>query len=304
MILAATPPPRTPAATPPPRIAGFGLSPATFEDTKFVSFSNSKWKKRGNPFRISCVPKDGDKGHLEGFSLLSKDFPWEVESTWSTFAVYFFSLHVPLSFGILPMIARALQQSFHDPLLTAVSALTLQGTELTGFLSLLYYTANNRNKLPSFFLGTSYPVQRNWLKVSASGIGFLILLVLLTSRIADEIIEPKGFNNPILKEILLYSPISKTTCFILYCFVTPLLEEIVYRGFLLTSIASQGKLWQAICISSLAFSLAHFSLENFLQLFIIGYVLGSVYSWSGKLVASVTVHSVYNFIILIFVSVS
>ncbi|XP_020699217.1 uncharacterized protein LOC110111611 [Dendrobium catenatum] len=285
-------------------LAGFGAAPAACIAEKFIYFSKCGWRKRGDPFRICCVPKDGDKGHLEGFSVLSKDVPWEVESTWSTFAAYFFILHVPLSFGILPTIARLLHQSVHDPVITAASALTLQGTELAGFLALLYYTAHDRNKLPCFFIGTSYSEQRNWLKASALGIGFLLLLVLLTSILADRLIGPKDIDNPILKEILLYSPISKSTCFLLYCFVTPLLEETVYRGFLLTSIASGRKFWQAIGISSFAFSLAHFSFENSLQLFIIGCVLGSVYSWSGKLVSSVTVHSVYNAIILLFVSIS
>lgn len=288
-------------AAPLPLLPGFSVAPATSTAAKFISFSNFGRRKRGYP---CCISEDGDKGHLEGFSVLSKDVPWDVESTWSTFAAYFLILHVPLSFGVLPLTTRILHQSIHDPVITAASALTLQGTELAGFLALLYYTANNRNKLSSFFLGTSYSEQRNWLKASALGIGFFILLVFLTSILADRLIGPKDINNPILKEILLYSPISKTTCFFLYCFVTPLLEETVYRGFLLTSIASGRKFWQAICISSFAFSLAHFSFENSLQLFIIGCVLGSVYSWSGKLAASVTVHSVYNAVILLFASIS
>jgi membrane protease YdiL (CAAX protease family) len=104
----------------------------------------------------------------------------------------------------------------------------------------------------------------------------------------------QAVNNPILKEILLGSDISKAACVLLYCFVTPLLEETVYRGFLLTSISSTMKWQQAILISSVIFSAAHFSAENFLQLIIIGCVLGSSCCWSGNLSSSIVVHSLYN----------
>ncbi|PKA51757.1 hypothetical protein AXF42_Ash007986 [Apostasia shenzhenica] len=97
-------------------------------------------------------------------------------------------------------------------------------------------------------------------------------------------------SDPILKEILVYSPESQTLCFSLHCIVAPLLEELLYRGFLLSSLACRWKWWQALCVSSFAFSLAHFSLEGSLQLFIIGCILGLVYSWSGNLAAPLAVH--------------
>ena len=101
-------------------------------------------------------------------------------------------------------------------------------------------------------------------------------------------------NNPILKEILLSNGISKAACALLYCIVTPVLEETVYRGFLLTSMLPTMKWQQAIFISSVIFSAAHFSAENFLQLVIIGCVLGSSYCWTGNLSSSIAIHALYN----------
>lgn len=106
-------------------------------------------------------------------------------------------------------------------------------------------------------------------------------------------------NDSILKEILSSGPISGTACILVYCFLTPLLEEIVYRGFLLTSLASEMKWHQAVAISSAIFSAAHFSGENFLQLFVIGFVLGCSYCWTGNLSASFVIHSMYNALILV-----
>lgn len=106
-------------------------------------------------------------------------------------------------------------------------------------------------------------------------------------------------NYSILKEILSSGPISETACILVYCFLTPLLEEIVYRGFLLTSLVSDMKWHWAVVISSAVFSAAHFSGENFLQLFVIGSVLGCSYCWTGNLTSSFVIHSLYNALILV-----
>ncbi|KAL5979751.1 hypothetical protein ACLOJK_041916 [Asimina triloba] len=96
-----------------------------------------------------------------------------------------------------------------------------------------------------------------------------MLLVLLTSLLADRLIGTKDVNNLVLKEILSNSSAAKAACFAVYCFITPLMEELMYRGFLLTSIASTMEWWWAVILSSFVFSAAHLSLENAPQLFII-----------------------------------
>lgn len=106
-------------------------------------------------------------------------------------------------------------------------------------------------------------------------------------------------SNPIQKEMLLNSGISRVSCALAYCIVIPLLEEVVYRGFLLTSLSSTMEWQQAVAISSVIFSAIHLSGENFLQLFIIGYLLGCSYSWTGNLSSSIVIHSLYNALTLV-----
>jgi len=94
--------------------------------------------------------------------------------------------------------------------------------------------------------------------------------------------------------------VARSGCFALYCVVAPILEEIVYRRFLLTSLASRMEWWKALVISSGVFAAGHFSGEDFVQLFGIGCGLGLCYSWSGNLASSVLVHSLYNALTLLF----
>ncbi|OVA00581.1 DnaJ domain [Macleaya cordata] len=217
---------------------------------------------------------------MKDFSVLPSEIPWDDDSTWSTMSLYIFSLHIPLSFGGLSVVAQIMHQPVLDPQTEAVSLLLIQTIELFAALAFLRYTMKTEYKLGSFLQGTKFSKERNWVQASVLGFGFLILLVVLTSYLADTLIGPKDVNNPIVKEILSSGPIAKTTCFLLYSFVTPLLEETVYRGFLLTSLTSKMKWQQAVILSSCIFSLAHFSIENSLQLFIIGCVLGCSYCCS------------------------
>ncbi|KAG6717896.1 hypothetical protein I3842_04G123400 [Carya illinoinensis] len=189
-------------------------------------------------------------------------------------AFYMFCLHIPLSFGGLSVVAAILHEPLLDP-----------ETE---------WTAKPRYNFLNLLRANTLSRERNWLLASVLGFGFLFLLVFLTSILADRLIGPKAVNNPIVKEILLSSDISRATCVLVYCIVTPLLEETVYRGFLLTSISSTMKWQKAIFVSSVIFSAAHFSGENFLQLSIIGCVLGCSYCWTGNLSSSIVIHSLYN----------
>nr|DAD20920.1 TPA_asm: hypothetical protein HUJ06_022383 [Nelumbo nucifera] len=249
-------------------------------------------------FRCFCTKKEDSDNVSEGFCVLSTDIPWDSESIWSTMALYFFSLHIPLSFGGLSVISQIRHQPVLDPQTEATSLLIIQSLELLGSLMLLRYIAKSKYDPVSFFYCSNLSKERNWVQASMLGFGFLILLVLHTSLLADRVLGPKAVNNPILKEILSSGFNSKTACFLTYCLITPLLEEIVYRGFLLRSLASRMNWQQAIVLSSCIFSAAHLSTENSLQLFIIGCVLGCSYCWTGNLSSSFAVHSLYNAVIL------
>lgn len=114
----------------------------------------------------------------------------------------------------------------------------------------------------------------------------------------------QNINDSVIKEILLSTNLARAACTLAYCVIIPILEELVYRGFLLRSISCTMKWGQAILLSSAIFSAIHFSGENSLQLFIIGCVLGCSYCWTGDLRSSILIHSLYNAMILAITYVS
>uniref|UniRef100_A0A0E0LK71 CAAX prenyl protease 2/Lysostaphin resistance protein A-like domain-containing protein n=1 Tax=Oryza punctata TaxID=4537 RepID=A0A0E0LK71_ORYPU len=175
------------------------------------------------------------------FSVLSPNIPWEVEDIWRTFA----------AFGGLGVVAELLHCPSLDPLTTVSSTVVLQLAELTLALALLQLTAKKDHKLWAFFQGRLYP-QHSW-----------------------------DTYDPMLREILSDSPTSRLLCFFLYCVIAPLSEETIYRGFLLTALSSSMKWKDAVIVSSLMFSIAHFSINSSFQLFVIGCITGLAYSRTG-----------------------
>ncbi|KAJ4729827.1 CAAX amino terminal protease family protein [Melia azedarach] len=248
--------------------------------------------------KCRCLKNDITEKPSKGFSVLASDIPWESGSTWSTMAFYIFNLHIPLGYGGLSIVAYILHQPVPDPQTQALSLLVFQILELCGALFLLSRTMKPEHDLVNFFKANKLPKERNWLLASALGFGVLTLLIVLTSLAADRLFGAKAASNPVVKEILLSSDISRTALAIVNCLIAPLLEETIYRGFLLTSLASTMNVQHAVVISSAIFSAAHFSVDNFLQLFIIGCVLGCSYCWSGNLSSSIAIHSLYNALIL------
>lgn len=73
----------------------------------------------------------------------------------------------------------------------ALSILVLQSLELIGALLLLNYTAAKPGYRFSIIRGGQLSTRRNWLLASAISFGFLVLLVFLTSVVADLLIGPK-----------------------------------------------------------------------------------------------------------------
>ncbi|KAK6120696.1 hypothetical protein DH2020_045559 [Rehmannia glutinosa] len=273
-------------------------------DFKQVLLSRNFFRSRASSFKCHCT-KDGSTPEAhEGFSILKTDTQGDIGSVWSSMGFYVFTIHIPLSFGGLSVAANILHQPILSPHIEAFLILGIQTLELSIVLLLLKCPGKPQYELQDFFHAHKSSKQRSWLLASVLGFGFLLPLVFITSYFADRLIESKDVNNPILKEILSSGSSSLTACIIVYCIVTPLLEEIVYRGFLLTSLASEMKWLQAVTISSIVFSAAHFSGENFLQLLVVGFVLGCSYCWTGNLSTSIAIHSLYNALILFLTYVS
>lgn len=68
----------------------------------------------------------------------------------------------------------------------------------------------------------------------------------------------------------------------------------IFRGFLMPSLARYMPLWGAVAASALVFACVHFSCQRFLVLLLLGLVFGALYAESHNLLAAITAHSLWN----------
>ncbi|KAF8071353.1 hypothetical protein HT031_001437 [Scenedesmus sp. PABB004] len=76
--------------------------------------------------------------------------------------------------------------------------------------------------------------------------------------------------------------------------LAPVLEESLFRGFLLTSLTKVMPPWAAVLASATAFGLAHLSLRDLPVLIALGCWLGAIYCRSRNLLTPMLVHGAWN----------
>jgi membrane protease YdiL (CAAX protease family) len=77
--------------------------------------------------------------------------------------------------------------------------------------------------------------------------------------------------------------------------LSPLLEELFFRGFLQTYLKNYTSTWLAIVLSAGVFAFAHVNLGSALQLWFLGIALGIAYEHTGALLLPVGIHGCFNF---------
>lgn len=219
--------------------------------------------------------------------------PWDVETIWLTMLLWFFAF-----FGVSLIIPLSLQLVFGSAITASARSQSLLAfTNYSGLivagLSLLVFMT--RPYLKNFFQWLPIQLQGKWVRWGLGGYIAALPIVLLVSLINQKLLSDQGGGNPLLDIILQTHDIG--TWFILLVMVSvlaPIFEEIVFRGFVLTSLTRYLPLWGAIAVSASLFAIAHLNIADFLPLVVLGCILGTVYAQSRNLLASILLHSLWN----------
>ncbi|RPF50664.1 CPBP family intramembrane glutamic endopeptidase [Aquisalibacillus elongatus] len=122
---------------------------------------------------------------------------------------------------------------------------------------------------------------------------FSIVVVFIWSILPDEI-----------RTIVLETPIEEPSLFVmivdllLIIIIAPIVEEFLFRGFLLGRMSHKFGVGKGIIISSILFGLLHG--PDFIGATIFGIILCIVFIKTGSLILPIILHMVYNIAVLIF----
>lgn len=224
---------------------------------------------------------------------LAQSVLWPIEIVWQVMVLWFIaffavSLSIPLliyGLGIQPAALGARPQAYFAFVNYAV--LVVVG------ISILLWSLKSFLSTPFKWFRIRW--QGNWVWWGLSGYFAALPLVILIALLNQKLLGDQGGGNPLLELIIQsHDPLTAALLFMMVAGLAPFFEEILFRGFFLTSLTRYLPMWGAIGISGIVFAIAHLNLADILPLTVLGCVLGFVYSRSQNLLSSMLLHSLWN----------
>eukprot|EP00210_Caulerpa_lentillifera_P001224 g1180.t1 len=219
--------------------------------------------------------------------------PW---SDWESFKITSLVLcvHLPLSYCSVQLFASAIGQNVRQLSFDEMSAIGLvQGSIQIAALSILKTKLNP----PSWFCRVDFTMEDTLIGI-ITGLVAASTVMLISNVLPFEANQVPSIGQRIV--------MLKESQFSFYCeiifavLVSPVLEECIHRGIVLTCLMKSLELTRSIVISSFIFAGCHFSSETFPELFVTGGVFGIGYAISGgNLFVPTIAHSLVNVIAIL-----
>jgi membrane protease YdiL (CAAX protease family) len=107
-------------------------------------------------------------------------------------------------------------------------------------------------------------------------------------------VSGQGTTDGVIPMLDAADPTSVLSLIFVTAVLAPLVEEYLFRGFVLTSLTRYMPTPAAICLSAALFAGAHFAPKDAPQLFALGLVLGSSYVRTRNLLTPMLIHGMWN----------
>ncbi|XP_078445153.1 uncharacterized protein LOC144714306 [Wolffia australiana] len=265
---------------------------------------------RGN-FRVhSLIPDEPEKGNSPfgaveddvegGLNFRRWDVPWDWKVTALVMTPYLMSI-------ILSGIVKSNEKVSPLPLMeggeeAAIMFFADQSLKAVTKLSVLFFFVSQHRPFPedvfAFKWDQPFNPQRGWLLWAGGGLLVASCTAFLAKAILygtfDSHTQSEGEAIARLLPFIGSSNVSTISLMGVLGVVAPVSEEILYRGFLLTSLTKWFPTSISIIMSSAVFTLAHLSPGKSLEIFIFGTVMGLVYAQTRNLLAPILMHASWN----------
>ena len=138
------------------------------------------------------------------------------------------------------------------------------------------------------------------LRWSLVACGAVFFLEIPLSHVVDRAMTVFHLPHPEQRSVELFRTFRHPTevaLFLLQAVIlSPLIEELFFRGFLYSFLKRFTTTWGALVLSAGVFAFAHANLGSVLQLWLLGVVLGVAYEHTGSLMLPIGIHGCFNFV--------
>jgi membrane protease YdiL (CAAX protease family) len=166
---------------------------------------------------------------------------------------------------------------------------------LAGLASLLIMGLQLRKEHRHQLIGVFTPNRWTWSRTIAAAIGLSIATLTINafySRVVLQDKDSQAQTTAIVKG--LGSTGAKVIGFLAIVVIGPIVEELLFRGYLQTALSKRMKQWLAIVVASCAFAAIHLQPAAFPMLALVGGVFGFLYHRTGSLRVSMALHMLNN----------
>ncbi|MEE9201084.1 MAG: CPBP family intramembrane glutamic endopeptidase [Candidatus Brocadiales bacterium] len=226
-----------------------------------------------------------------------KTCPWDLMDTVKVFAFYLLAMTLGsaiLIFGFRKFFGQDVNAVFGE------NAVVLTIVMLTNGLSCLYilYIVNVRLGQPVATLGMSLSDWKRNLFLGFSRYAVILPVILVAGFLVELATKNAGVtpeHQAVVQRFLEERSYLGILAIIAFgALIGPVTEEVLFRGFLQPALKEVMGGMKAILLTSFFFALIHFNLYIFIQIFILGLLLGYLYEKTGTLVAPLSVHILHN----------
>jgi membrane protease YdiL (CAAX protease family) len=212
-----------------------------------------------------------------------------------------------IAFTIVTLIVAAVADStMRDDLLSGdpqrtqeallgASVPLLAALVLAGLASLLIMGLQLRMQQRHQLIGVFTPNRWTWFRTASAAIGLSVATFALNALYGRLVLQGKNSQaqtTAIVKG--LSGTGAKVIGFLAIVVIGPIVEEMLFRGYLQTALANRMKPWLAIVVASCAFAAIHLQPAAFPMLALVGGVFGYLYHRTGSLRVSMTLHMLNN----------
>jgi membrane protease YdiL (CAAX protease family) len=231
--------------------------------------------------------------------------PWGISTTIFVMSCWLICFYIA-AYDIVPFMLRTLGYSgaaaAGQPAVQALRHLLLDTTQLSITLLLLYRAlASHQPRKLGLFSFKFFPL-KSWLPTVLLGVAAFPVVDLIHKTMVALLSNSTGIAvSPVSNAAFVAGSANwhvRATWFLVLAVCAPLWEEIMFRGFLLPSLAKYLAPGWAVAASSLVFATVHFTKEGFVPLLLLGCVFGTAYLKTLNLFPAVALHSLWNIALL------
>ncbi|KAJ4973862.1 hypothetical protein NE237_007036 [Protea cynaroides] len=254
-------------------------------------------------------PKEKSKSRFEGKETVL-EWPilkrWDVPWQWQTVSLSMFACAI--SFVLTGLVQAAVTsylglQIGELSLDEKAELLFVDQAILTAIvLGVIYGFTSTFQPLPEdlFCYDPKEPfsLRKGWLLWAGVGLAGSLLAITLTGAVMTFFSgeTPQRETDALVRLLpLIGSSNISTACLVgITGVLAPMLEETVFRGFLMVSLTKWCPTPISVLLSAALFAIAHLTPGEFPQLFVLGIALGFSYAQTRNLLTPITIHALWN----------